>query len=80
MSYKFNQVAVEQLKSKGKIRSFLQRLQTFSECVAFYASSRQCELISFFKLNQIAHYWNIRAAVWYMMVNIPLILMSKYQS
>jgi len=77
ISYKFNRTAIEQLKSKGKIRSFLQRLQANAECIAFYASSRQCELISYFKLDQIVYRWNIRAAFWYAFVNIPLILMGK---
>jgi ABC-type uncharacterized transport system fused permease/ATPase subunit len=79
ISYKFNRTAVEQLKCKGKIRSFLQCLQANAECIAFYASSRQCELISYLKLNKIVHRWNIRAAVWYAFVNIPLILMGKYK-
>lgn len=77
IGYKFNRTAVEQLKSKGRVRSFLQRLQTFSECVAFYASSRRCELVSYFKLSRIAHYWNIRAAVWYSFVNFPILFMGK---
>lgn len=79
-SYKFNRTAVEQLKSKGRVRSFLQRLQTFSECVAFYASSRQCELLSFMKLSKIVHYWNVRAAIWYAFVTFPMLFMGKYFS
>lgn len=81
IGYKFNRTAVEQLRSKGRVRSFLQRLQTFAECVAFYASSRRCELVSYFKLSQIAHQWNIRAALWYSFVNFPILFMGKdYES
>ncbi|UJR27951.1 hypothetical protein I4U23_009210 [Adineta vaga] len=76
ISYRFNRTAVEQLKSKGLIRSFLQRLQTNAECVAFYASSRYCELVSYLNLNQIVHKWNVQAAIWYACVNIPLIVMD----
>ena len=78
ISYKFNRTAIEQLKSKGRLRSFLQRLQTFAECVAFYASSRQCELLSFRKLSQIVHYWNLRAALWYSFVTFPMLFMGKH--
>lgn len=77
ISYKFNRTAVEQLKAKGKIRSFLQRLQVYAECISLYASTRQCELVSYLKLNQIAHRWNIRAGVWYAIVNVPLLFMGK---
>ena len=76
VSYRFNRTAVEQLKSKGKIRSFLQRLQTNAECIAFFASSRFCELVSYLKLNDLVHKWNVQAALWYAAVNIPLILMG----
>jgi ABC-type uncharacterized transport system fused permease/ATPase subunit len=79
ISYKFNRTAVEQLKSKGKIRSFLQRLQANAECIAFYASSRYCELITYSKFNQIVHLWNIRAALWYAIVNVPLVFMGTYE-
>lgn len=77
ISYKFNRTSVEQLKSKGRIRSFLQRLQASAECVAFYASSRSCELVTYSKLNNIVHLWNVRAALWYAIVNVPLIFMGK---
>ena len=77
ISYKFNRTVVEQLKFRGKIRSFLQRLQTSAECIAFYASSRPCELVSYMKLNNVVHVWNVRAALWYAIVNIPLVLMGE---
>ncbi|CAF1301776.1 unnamed protein product [Adineta ricciae] len=77
VSYRFNRTAVEQLKSKGKVRSFLQRLQTNAECIAFFASSRFCELVSYLKLNDLVHKWNVQAALWYAAVNIPLILMDS---
>ena len=77
ISYRFNRTAVEQLKAKGKIRAFLQRLQTSAECVAFYASSKACELVSYLKLNNTADLWNRRAALWYAMVNVPLTFMGK---
>lgn len=77
ISYRFNRTAVEQLKAKGKIRSFLQRLQTSAECVAFYASSKACELASYLKLNNIVDLWNKRAAIWYAAVNIPLVFMGE---
>ena len=76
-SYKFNRSAMEQLKSKGRVRSFLQRLQTFAECVAFYASSRRCELVSYAKLSRIVHHWNVRAAIWYSFVNFPILFMGN---
>lgn len=79
VSFKFNRTAVEQLRSKGKVRSFLQRLQTNAECVAFYASSRYCELVSYMKLNQDVHRWNLRRAVWYAFVNFPLLLMGEFR-
>ena len=79
VSYRFNRSTVEQLKAKGKIRSFLQRLQTNAECVAFYASARHCELVSYLKLNQIVHQWNLLAAIWYAVVSFPLVFMGKYQ-
>ena len=66
------------MKAKGKIRSYLQRLQTSAECIAFYASSRACELVTYLKLNNNVHVWNIRAALWYAIVNIPLVFMGKY--
>jgi ABC-type uncharacterized transport system fused permease/ATPase subunit len=78
ISYKFNRTTVEQLKAKGKIRSFLQRLQSSAECVAFYGSARSCELLSYLKLNNTVHLWNVRAALWYAVVNMPLVLMGKY--
>jgi ABC-type uncharacterized transport system fused permease/ATPase subunit len=78
-SYRFNRSAVEQLKAKGKIRSFFQRLQTNAECVAFYASSRHCEFVSYLKLNKIVHRWNVAAAILYAFVSFPLVFMGKYQ-
>lgn len=77
ISYRFNRTAVEQLKAKGKIRSFLQRLQTSAECLAFYDSSKTCELVTYLKLNNIIDLWNRRAAIWYSMVTIPLTFMGK---
>ena len=77
ISYRFNRTAVEQLKAKGKIRSFLQRLQTNAECLAFYDSSKTCELVTYLKLNNIIDLWNRRAAIWYSMVTIPLTFMGK---
>lgn len=77
ISYKFNRTAVEQLKAKGRIRSFLQRLQTYAECISLYASTRQCELVSYLKLNQLGHRWNVRAGIWYAVVNLPLLFMGE---
>ena len=77
ISGKFNRTTIEQLKSKGKLRSYLQYLQTFAECLAFYATTKQCELKTFFKLNQIVHHWNNRAAFYYFFVTFPLIIMGN---
>lgn len=78
IGYKFNRTSVEQLKAKGNIRSFLQRLQSSAECIAFYASSKTCELLTYFNLNNNVHIWNIRSAIWYALVNFPLAVMGKF--
>ena len=77
ISGKYNRTTVEQLKSKGKLRSYLQYLQTFAECLTFYATTKQCELKTFLKLNQIVHHWNNRAAFYYFFVTFPLIIMGN---
>ena len=77
ISRKYNRTIVEQLKSKGKLRSYLQNLQIYGECLAFYRSTKQCELISFFQLNQRVHHWNTRAAFYYFFVTFPLIVMGR---
>lgn len=77
LSRKFNAVVAEQTTIKGRLRAFLQRLQTNAESIVFY-SSQKCELRLLMNLIRLGHMINMRVSCWYGIISLPITLLSKY--
>lgn len=77
LSAKFNSAIAEQTTIKGRLRAFLQRLQTNAESIVFY-KSQKCELKLLMKLIQLVHIINIRVSCWYGIISLPITLLSNH--
>jgi ABC-type uncharacterized transport system fused permease/ATPase subunit len=76
-SAKFNAAIAEQTTIKGRLRSFLQRLQTNAESIVFY-TSQKCELRLLMNLIRLVHAINIRVSCWYGIISLPVVLLSNH--